>query len=255
MSLAPALTETFEAFDERLIHYLLNDSSVPKEQRVAGSTATVALVRHDRVVVANCGDSRAVLCRGNGSTLDISRDHRPSRQTAAGPAESACRLVRLSWVSLWLLTDSLPSLLPSVARVIACGGWVSDGRVLGILGVSRAFGGHEFKAGRDQLLAEGARLAYWKPEAVVGKKLTHPVVVATPDVSQVDLLPGDQFVLLATDGLWDCCTSAQASIFVRGELAKNGGDAQATADALVSHAVGRRKAKDNVAAIVVVLNG
>lgn len=201
---------------------------MPKDQRVAGSTATVALVRHDRVVVANCGDSRAILCRANGSTLDISRDHRPSRTTAAGPAE--------------------------IARVIASGGWVTDGRVLGVLGVSRAFGGHEFKGGREQLLLEGASLAYWKPETVIGKRLTHPVVVATPDVSQVDLQPGDQFVVLATDGLWDCCTSAQASIFVRGELAKNGGSAQAAADALVGHAVGRRKAKDNVAAIVLVLN-
>lgn len=40
-----------------------------------GSTAVVAIVTPDKIIVANCGDSRAVLCR-NGSAIPLSCDHK-----------------------------------------------------------------------------------------------------------------------------------------------------------------------------------
>lgn len=40
-----------------------------------GSTAVVAVVGPTRIVVANCGDSRAVLCR-NGVPIPLSSDHK-----------------------------------------------------------------------------------------------------------------------------------------------------------------------------------
>lgn len=43
-----------------------------------GSTATVVLVGKDEVVVANCGDSRAVLSRG-GIVEQLSTDHKVTR--------------------------------------------------------------------------------------------------------------------------------------------------------------------------------
>ncbi|KAL5973450.1 hypothetical protein ACLOJK_030100 [Asimina triloba] len=43
-----------------------------------GSTAVVAVVTPDEIVVANCGDSRAVLCR-NGKPVSLSSDHKPDR--------------------------------------------------------------------------------------------------------------------------------------------------------------------------------
>lgn len=42
-----------------------------------GSTAVVAVVTPDKIIVANCGDSRAVLCR-NGKALPLSSDHKVS---------------------------------------------------------------------------------------------------------------------------------------------------------------------------------
>lgn len=51
------------------------------EEQQAGSTATVVLARRDKLVVANVGDSRAVLCR-NGQPQDLSTEHRrPAYQT------------------------------------------------------------------------------------------------------------------------------------------------------------------------------
>ena len=55
------------------------------EERQAGSTATVVLARNDKVVVANVGDSRAVLCR-NGQPQDLSTEHRSAHSCC-----TACR--------------------------------------------------------------------------------------------------------------------------------------------------------------------
>ena len=42
----------------------------------SGTTAVVALMKGDKLYVANAGDSRCVLCRG-GKSLDLSVDHKP----------------------------------------------------------------------------------------------------------------------------------------------------------------------------------
>jgi protein phosphatase 2C len=81
-----------------------------------GSTAVVAVVTPDKIIVSNCGDSRAVLCR-NGVAIPLSSDHKPDR-----PDE--------------------------LLRVQAAGGRVIywDGpRVLGVLAMSRAIGDNYLK--------------------------------------------------------------------------------------------------------------
>ncbi|CAK7331426.1 unnamed protein product [Dovyalis caffra] len=81
-----------------------------------GSTAVVAVVTPDKIVVANCGDSRAVLCR-NGKPVSLSSDHKPDRP------------------------DELDRIQNAGGRVIY---W--DGpRVLGVLAMSRAIGDNYLK--------------------------------------------------------------------------------------------------------------
>ncbi|KZV35433.1 protein phosphatase 2C 37-like [Dorcoceras hygrometricum] len=76
-----------------------------------GSTAVVAVLTPDKIVVSNCGDSRAVLCR-NGVAIPLSTDHKPDRP------------------------DELSRIQESGGRVIF---W--DGpRVFGVLAMSRAIG-------------------------------------------------------------------------------------------------------------------
>eukprot|EP00798_Chlamydomonas_sp_ICE-L_P017380 gene17380-23682_t len=53
-----------------------------------GSTAVVALLGKKRMWVANCGDSRAVLCRG-GKALQLTDDHKPEREDEAERVEKA----------------------------------------------------------------------------------------------------------------------------------------------------------------------
>ena len=53
-------------------------SNALKPHRVpAGCTANVVLRVGMKVYVANAGDSRAVLCRGDGTALGLSEDHKP----------------------------------------------------------------------------------------------------------------------------------------------------------------------------------
>jgi serine/threonine protein phosphatase PrpC len=57
------------------IHFFHATELEDEDERLSGSTATVALVRRDKIIVANVGDSRAVLCR-NGRPVDLSTEHR-----------------------------------------------------------------------------------------------------------------------------------------------------------------------------------
>ncbi|POM80360.1 CAMKK/CAMKK-META protein kinase [Phytophthora palmivora] len=148
-----------------------------------------------RLYVANVGDCRAVLCTADAIAIDLTTDHKASL-----PEEQA--------------------------RIEASGGFVHNGRLDGILQISRGFGD----------------LAH--------KQDGHLVV--TPDVVEHLVGPSDQFVLLASDGLFDVLTSQQAVNFVLRKLQTHG-DVQLAAQELVLKAQAYF-AHDNISVIIVALN-
>ncbi|XP_048493995.1 probable protein phosphatase 2C 59 isoform X6 [Beta vulgaris subsp. vulgaris] len=81
------------------------------QNRDAGSTASTAILVGDRLLVANVGDSRVVICRG-GEAIAVSRDHKPDQSDERQRIEDAGGFVM--WAGTW--------------------------RVGGVLAVSRAFG-------------------------------------------------------------------------------------------------------------------
>ncbi|GKV00840.1 hypothetical protein SLEP1_g13459 [Rubroshorea leprosula] len=88
----------------------------PIAPETVGSTAVVALVCSSHIIVANCGDSRAVLCRGKES-MTLSVDHKPGRED-------------------------------EYARIEASGGKViqwNGHRVFGVLAMSRSIGDRYLK--------------------------------------------------------------------------------------------------------------
>ena len=91
----------------------------PKEQPDAkismftGCTANVLVIHNNKLFFANAGDSRSVLCK-KGQAYPMSIDHKPSI-----PAE--------------------------LKRIERAEGWVSDGRILGNLNISRGIGDSEYK--------------------------------------------------------------------------------------------------------------
>ncbi|XVF46587.1 hypothetical protein PTKIN_Ptkin03bG0039200 [Pterospermum kingtungense] len=112
------MERSFTRMDKEVINW--NESVVGAKCRcelqspecdAVGSTAVVAIVTPDKIIVANCGDSRAVLCR-KGKPVPLSSDHKPDRP------------------------DELNRIQEAGGRVIF---W--DGpRVLGVLAMSRAIG-------------------------------------------------------------------------------------------------------------------
>lgn len=75
------------------------------------------------------------------------------------------------------------------------------------------------------------------------------LVIPTPDVSEIERAPNDEFLVLASDGLWDVCSSKNATVLVAKELSAHG-DAQRAAEAMVAYAT-KKKTQDNVAVVVV----
>lgn len=143
-----------------------------------GTTAVCCLVQGAQMVIANAGDSRAVLSR-EGRAVQLSEDHKP-----ALPRESA--------------------------RIEAAGSFVQEGatasgsrlehRVNGGLNLSRALGDLRYKTSEKL-----------PPEA--------QSVTCVPETYLHQWQAGvDEFVLLASDGVWDCISNQQAVNFVRARL-------------------------------------
>jgi serine/threonine protein phosphatase PrpC len=214
--LAEALDRGFVRVDDALLDHV---AGLGEPECWSGSTCTVALLREDRVVVANVGDTRALLIRSQKG-WELSEDHRPDRRTEVGRRE--------------------------MARVVREGGWSVDGRVCGILAVSRAFGDYEFKGGRFDLLEDLSEEPLAK-----NATLERPPVVANPSVFECARSDDDEWLILASDGLWDTVNSTQCATFIKQEVKKKPDvTASELADLLVARAV-RFRTQDNTAAVVV----
>lgn len=228
VDMAPALAATFDALDVDLLKYLRSLPDPP--ERDAGSTATVVLARKGKIVAANVGDSRAVLCRG-GAPVDLTTEHRVYGKSASASSEAL--------------------------RVEKAGGWLDDGRVCGVLAVSRAFGDPGLKrAGLLATLRQGVEDGAWSEEFARERQsigFSADPVVPTPDVTALATTDRDEFVVVASDGLWDVLPSRDAVRIARAALRKGQGAAGAAA-ALAEAAV-KRRTPDNVAVVVVDLKG
>lgn len=153
-----------------------------------GTTSVIAIANGTRLTVANVGDSRCVLCR-DGKAVRLTVDHKPDL-----PEESA--------------------------YIRSKGGFVREGRISGMLAVSRALG--------DGFLGDA--------------------VNATPHIRSLDLTEDDSFMILACDGVWDVITDQQACDIVASEI-----DPLIAAKKLRDAAFERRSF-DNISVIVVFLS-
>ncbi|XWS61352.1 hypothetical protein CRYUN_Cryun07bG0118600 [Craigia yunnanensis] len=108
--------------------------------------------------------------------------------------------------------------LQEIRRIREAGGWIVNGRICGDIAVSRAFGDIRFKTKKTQVVFNG------------------DLVVASPDTFKVALGSDAEFVLLASDGLWDYINSLEAVAFVRNQLREHG-DVQVACDALAQAAL------------------
>ncbi|XVE70954.1 hypothetical protein DITRI_Ditri10aG0111100 [Diplodiscus trichospermus] len=162
----------------------------------SGTTAVVVVRQDEDLVIANLGDSRAML----GTT-----------------AENGIKAVQLT-------TDLKPGLPSEAERIRSC-----NGRVLALKGephIQRVWLPHEDSPGLAMSRAFGDFL------------LKNHGIIAIPDIFCHHLTPNDQFIVLATDGVWDVLNNDQvASIVVEAE------SEQAAARAVVEAATASWKKK------------
>ncbi|XP_050077498.1 protein phosphatase 1L [Anopheles maculipalpis] len=161
----------------------------------AGTTALIAVIHRSKLIVANVGDSRGVMCDYKGNAIPLSFDHKPQQ-------------------------------VREQKRIADAGGFIAFKgvwRVAGILATSRALGDYPLKE----------------------KNL----VIANPDVLSFDLVDHrPQFLILASDGLWDTFTNEEAVAFVRERLDEPHFGAKSIA--LQSY---NRGSVDNITVLVIVL--
>ncbi|BES89407.1 Protein phosphatase type 2C [Nesidiocoris tenuis] len=150
------LTDEVLAADHLLVE------AAKKNMDIAGTTALIALIEGSKLIVANVGDSRGVMCDSKGRAIPLSFDHKPQQVREKKRIEEAGGFV--SYNGVW--------------------------RVSGILATSRAMGDYPLKH----------------------KKL----VIADPDILTFDLsYHKPQFLMFASDGLWDMFSNEEAVEFVR----------------------------------------
>eukprot|EP00933_Yihiella_yeosuensis_P034297 TRINITY_DN27795_c4_g1_i1.p1 TRINITY_DN27795_c4_g1~~TRINITY_DN27795_c4_g1_i1.p1 ORF type:complete len:459 (+),score=110.15 TRINITY_DN27795_c4_g1_i1:177-1553(+) len=197
-----------------------------ERQDLDGTTCCMVLLWTDkgrkqqhRMLIANLGDSRAVLCRSHNDSLSavrLSDDHKPGRPDERKRIEEIGGVVDMQGV--WRVFT------PSAANF--------GGRnILWGLAVSRAFG--------DLLMKE--------PQRYGCSSVTGPLVSAMPEIHTYELDPSrDKFIVLACDGIWDVLEDDEA-VLVCGQ---NHEGADQAAQALIrrSFEIG---SDDNLTAMVI----
>ncbi|XP_012266723.2 protein phosphatase 1L-like isoform X2 [Athalia rosae] len=108
---ARLLTDEVLAVDRLLI------DGAKKNMDIAGTTALIALLEDSKLIVANVGDSRGVMCDGKGNAIPLSFDHKPQQQRESKRIKEAGGFIAFNGV------------------------W----RVAGILATSRALGDYPLK--------------------------------------------------------------------------------------------------------------
>jgi protein phosphatase 1G len=199
-----ALISAFHKMDEMLdepdrleeLRSLANPSFMPSSRSLnahpdyVGCTACICCVTTNSLIVANCGDSRAVLCR-NGQAVPLSEDHKPNcPQERQRIAKAGGSIERSAY------------------------GRVVQFRVNGNLNLSRSIGDLEYKKNPNL-----------QPD--------EQMICATPDVLEIARESGDEFFVIACDGVWDVMGSQDVVDFIRERLPQGNLQTQGPPDSKV----------------------
>lgn len=177
-----------------------------------GTTATTMIILNNVIYVANIGDSRAVV----------------ARKKEDGSFAPVC-----------LTVDHDPMSHDERMRIQKAGAVVKDGRINGVIEVSRSIGDLPFKS--------------------LG-------IISTPDLKKLTLTKNDLFAIIACDGLWKSFSNLEAVSFAVEQLeaakktdieqepneSREAAELRVVAEKLAAEAV-RRKCGDNVSVIIVKL--
>mmetsp|Transcript_42055 Transcript_42055/g.121983 ORF Transcript_42055/g.121983 Transcript_42055/m.121983 type:complete len:428 (-) Transcript_42055:501-1784(-) len=145
----------------------------------SGTTAVAAYQHRDRLLVANVGDSRAVLgrcdtARQNLAAVDLSNDHKPSR--------------------------------PDERERVTKGGGIVDQMSFPIM----HNGGIRWMRGGPERVMDRNGMGGLAMSRSLGDLALRPHVISQPEVVERKLDRRDKFLILGSDGVWDHMSSQEA---------------------------------------------
>lgn len=184
-----------------------------------GDDAAEAPLRY--AITANLGDSRAVLCRA-GKAMDLTQDHKPDLPAEKQRVEALGG--RVAWHGLWtesfsrdddsasLAADMLPTATSSISHSTSSRSTSSTSR-----------GAPEEQLPQQRVPLPGTGVWRVNGNLAVSRALgdagAKPWVSGAPELRKIALDEAqDEFILVASDGLWDVMSSDEAVAFVRGAL-------------------------------------
>jgi len=186
-----------------------------------GSCVLLVMHKGSQLVVANCGDCRAVL--GTAGEGDSAKRHFATRLSHDHNSRVPLEAVRLLRAH------------PDESDIIVCKSPHAC-YVKGRLQLTRALGDGYLKY--PELNAPAGMPRAWGRH--IPPPYTPPYVSSSPEVTRVRLQPLDDFVVMATDGLWDEMSDQEAVSIVSQCVAE--GRRQDAGGALVDEALRRAAA-------------
>eukprot|EP00401_Gymnodinium_catenatum_P026225 CAMPEP_0117462678 /NCGR_PEP_ID=MMETSP0784-20121206/3180_1 /TAXON_ID=39447 /ORGANISM="" /LENGTH=780 /DNA_ID=CAMNT_0005256455 /DNA_START=85 /DNA_END=2426 /DNA_ORIENTATION=+ len=174
-----------------------------------------------KLFIAWAGDSRAILCRGRQG-LRCTEDHRPNRKDEMARIQRSGGFIGQDARGVWRVGPKEESRLAKELQKHRKKH--SEEKLRWFLSTSRSFGDYELKV----------------PDLIV---------IATPEVKVVDLVPEDWAVVLTSDGVTDVLSDQEVANVLWQAVAVNGKDPVAASKALVQTALSRG-ARDNLTVVV-----
>ncbi|XP_009769529.1 putative protein phosphatase 2C 38 [Nicotiana tabacum] len=182
---ADAIRRAFLTTEEEYLSLVKRQWNEKPQIASVGSCCLAGIICSGLLYIANVGDSRAVLGRVDKATKSI----------------TAIQLSTEHNASIESVRDELRSLHPQDSRIVVLKHKVW--RVKGLIQVSRSIGDAYLKKSEFNQAPLLARFRLPEP-------FPKPILSAEPSISVHRLSSKDQFVIFASDGLWDHLSNQEA---------------------------------------------
>ena len=214
-----------------------------------GTTALGVFIRDNELTVYNIGDCSAVLAASDGTILSLSDSHKPHPQRGD---ERARILAANGWITeeqeLYMgrlhrmdLTDPLVRDIASQVK------FVTIYRVCGDLAVTRSIGDPDYKN-----VTPGETVQQWFQWPETHSKTFHSdLIIPTPEIVHVTLTRQHEFLIIASDGLWDVMNTTDAVNFVKDSLSKSKSKSTSQIAEELCELALRLGSSDNVTVVIV----
>ncbi|KAK4368169.1 hypothetical protein RND71_011961 [Anisodus tanguticus] len=179
------IRKAFQATEERFLSLVAKQWLTKPQMAAVGSCCLVGVICGGTLYVANLGDSRAVLGRvvkatGEVLALQLSAEHNASFES---------------------VRQELRSMHPDDPQIVVLKHNVW--RVKGLIQISRSIGDLYLKNAEYNKEPLYAKFRLREP-------FKRPILSADPSISVHELEPHDQFLILASDGLWEHLSNQEA---------------------------------------------